>query len=103
MQAPKHLSTDARSLWNKICKEYVDLDEFAFLVLRTALESWDRLQAARKILDLEGFFYESTSGLKKEHPAVKVEKQSRDGFLASLRLLGLNLAEPGDIGRPPGS
>ena len=99
---PEHLSPAARRLWTKITGEFVDFDAYAFLVLRTALESWDRLQEARKILDEEGCFY-NAGALKREHPAARVEKQSRDGFLAALRLLGLNLAEPGDVGRPPGT
>lgn len=102
-KAPPHLSTESKKLWRDIAQAYSDFDEYGYLILRTGLEAFDRLQDARRRIDKEGLCYKTKSGYKREHPMLKIEKQARDGFLSAMRLLGLNIELPGDIGRPPGS
>jgi P27 family predicted phage terminase small subunit len=102
-KAPAHLSAEARRLWYKIARTYTDFDEYGFLVLRVALESFDRLQEARRAIEAEGVTYVTETGYKREHPALKTEKSSRDGFIAAIRLLGLNIDLPAGLGRPPGT
>ena len=103
MKAPSHLSSESQDLWRSITHEFVDADTHFFMVLQTALEARDRMQEARRVVDAEGAYYTSSTGMKKAHPALTIEREARSGFLAALRLLGLNLAEPADVGRPPGT
>jgi P27 family predicted phage terminase small subunit len=98
---PKTLSRESRRIWRDITGEWV-LDTQALIVLKVALESYDRLQSARQEIERDGVTVDTPTGYKREHPSIKVEKQSRDGFLASWRLLGLNISPPGEVGRPAG-
>jgi phage terminase small subunit len=95
------LSKEGKEIWNKNNEEF-SLDAEAFPVLKTAVENYDRMNAARKLIKKEGFVVSDPSGRKRTHPAVSVEKEARSGFLQSWRLLGLNTEIPGPVGRPPG-
>lgn len=101
-KAPSNLTRETARLWNKLCKEY-SFDDAGFLLLKVALEAYDRLQSARQQIDEEGAVIETPTHYFKEHPALKVEKQARDGFLSAMRMLNLDVEPGGDIGRPPGS
>ena len=50
---PDHLSREAKSWWQKINEEW-ELGIDALLVLRGALEAFDRCEQARKLLEKEG-------------------------------------------------
>ena len=96
---PGNLSNESKGIWKKLNSEW-EFDTQALLILKTALEAYDRLTEARQQIDTEGITYTTGTGFKREHPSLKVEKQSRDGFLAAWRMLNLNIEPPGDIGRP---
>ena len=100
--APKHLSREAKMIWRKINTER-ELYDCDLVVLKVALEAYDRLMDARRIIDSEGVYYSTDTGFKREHPCLKIEKEARSGFLQAWRMLNLNIEVPGDIGRPPGS
>ena len=52
---PSHLSKEARRIWIQLCGTWnFENSPDALLVLRTGLESFDRLQQARKLIDSEG-------------------------------------------------
>ena len=101
-KAPGNLSRESALLWNRLCKEYA-FDDAGFLLLKVALEAYDRLQGARRQIDEEGAVVETPTHFFKEHPCLKIEKQARDGFLSAMRMLNLDIEPSGDIGRPPGS
>lgn len=101
MKMPEHLSDEARNLWAYV-EESFHLEHQDFLRLRAACEAWDRLQQARRQLAESGPFYEDRFGAPRAHPAVALERDSRIGFMRSLREIGLDVAAgAGDMLRPP--
>ena len=98
-RTPGNLSNESKGIWKKLNSEW-EFDTQALLILKTALEAYDRLTEARSQIDEEGITYLTDTGYRREHPAIKIEKQARDGFLAAWRMLNLNIEPPGDIGRP---
>jgi P27 family predicted phage terminase small subunit len=100
---PKHLSLEARRLWVSLVSEW-SFNGAELEILRTALESRDRYQQARRQIDKEGLTVVSETGVVHKHPAVEVEKIARSGFLQAFKMLGLREDElPARLGRPPGS
>ena len=102
-RAPAHLSKEAKKIWSELLSEY-DLNDAAGLrILRVALESFDRAQAAREAIDEEGMTVIDKAGQTKSHPLLPIERDSRAAFLAGLKALNLDL-EPLKTGpgRPPG-
>jgi phage terminase small subunit len=85
----------ARRHWNRIVKEY-ELTVDASMILATALENWDTAEEAGRLIRKEGLIVAG-----KRHPALEIKKTSTLIFLRSMRELGLNIADPGDVGRPP--
>ena len=98
---PKHLSKESKKLWRSICSQW-DFDASGFMLLQTAFEAYDRLLEAKNIIDRDGIVIETPTKFKKIHPALRIEKESRAGFLQAWRMLNLDIDAPGDIGRPPG-
>ena len=94
MTIPKHLSAESKRTWRRVAGEY-DLTPDAEMLLRGALENWDRAQAARELVSREGIVLNG-----KRHPAVDVEKQAYGLFQRFMRALGLDVAQPGPVGRP---
>ena len=95
MKCPVHLSLEARRHWNRITAAYAITADSA-MILETALSNWDMAQAARELLRKEGMVVDG-----KRHPAIETQKLGDMIFLRCMRELGLNLAPPGDVGRPP--
>jgi P27 family predicted phage terminase small subunit len=94
MAIPKHLSPESKRTWRRIAAEY-NLTPDAELLLRAALENWDRAQAARAMVTADGLVIDG-----KRHPAVDVEKQAFGLFQRFMRQLGLDVIQPGAVGRP---
>ena len=103
-RAPEHLSDEAKGIWKQYCDTW-NLKNFpdALLTLRTLLESFDRFQGSRKILDVEGITITSRTAAGdikvQKHPALEAEKAARAGLLQALRMLGLSLESSGLTGR----
>ncbi len=95
MRPPEHLSAESKSAWRRLEKEY-ELTPDASLLLRAALENWDRAQAAREMVNRDGLVLDG-----KRHPAVDIEKQAYGLFQRFIRQLGLDIVPPGPTGRPP--
>ena len=68
------------------------------MVLKTALEQYDLYNRAQRQLKREKLTVPTAAG-KKTNPLVTVMRTARDGFLASMRMLGLGL-DVADVGRP---
>lgn len=95
-KAPKHFSEKARKLWRTIHQEY-ELEVESAELLRVALENLDLADRARELLRTEGLV---VSG--KKHPASDAVKLHDGMFMRALRQLGLDVVQPGPMGRPPG-
>lgn len=94
---PKTLSTESRSIWMQINRNY-ELEYEKMLLLKTALEQYDLYIQSFEELRRDGISTETRQGIK-THPAASVMKSARDGFLQAMRLLGISL-EVRDVGRP---
>jgi P27 family predicted phage terminase small subunit len=95
MKPPLHLSAESKTTWRRIAKEY-ELTPDAALLLRAALENWDRAQSARELVNKEGIVVAAH-----RHPAIDIEKQAYGLFQRFMRQLGLDITPPGPTGRPP--
>jgi P27 family predicted phage terminase small subunit len=88
---PKTLSPEAKRLWRGLTKEYA-IDDMAGLAILTAgLESYDRAQTAKALLDIEGPTVTDRWKQRKAHPAASIERDSRAAFLSALKQLNLDL------------
>jgi len=101
---PKHLSREARRIWKQLNETWeLKNSPDALLILRTALESFDRLQQARLVLDADGCVIktQTAAGDVKilKHPALEAEKSARGGLLQAFRMLGLEFENSGLKGR----
>ena len=76
---PKHLSAEARRLWDRLTTDYVLDDAGGMLLLRSALEAFDRLQDARKTLATDGAIVRDRWGQPKPHPALAIERDEKIG------------------------
>lgn len=102
-KAPAHLSKEAKIMWNDLIDEYGIGDCAGLRILRVALESFDRAQAARENIDRVGLLVKDKFGQVKPHPLLPIERDSRAAFLSGLKALNLDLEPLRDRpGRPGG-
>lgn len=99
---PAHLSPEAAAWWDKINSGWT-LDDPGLLLLESALESFDRMRQAQKILKKEGQVVRDRFGQPKAHPATLTERDSKTTMLRIFKGLNLDLEplNPGP-GRPAG-
>ena len=97
---PAILSAVARKWWREIVNLY-DFDEQpeCHLVLSSALQSFDRWQEAKAIVDREGIVLNERFGQPKQHPATIVERDSKMAMIRAFKALGLDILPPGLPGR----
>ena len=102
-KAPKHLAADGRALWEAIVRDYSLDDPAGLVLLTTAAECLDRMKQAQALITEHGPVFEDRYGGLKSNPANKIELDSRNGMLAALRALNLDLEPLRDgPGRPGG-
>lgn len=99
---PAHLGKEARGWWIKICEEYAIDDEAGMLLLQIALESFDRMRGAQRVIRREGQSVRDRFGQQKAHPLLVVERDARSAMLAALKALNLDVEPLGAPGRPAG-
>ena len=97
--APRHLTAATRRWWDDVTAAF-DLEPHHLRLLQQAGEAWDRGQAARAQIALEGMTWTDKSGAPHPHPCVAIERDSRLSFARLLRELDLDAAPPADP-RPP--
>lgn len=103
MDIPKHLGTAGRALFARLAEEYAISDAAGATLLVVAAECLDRMREAQAEIDLHGLQTPDRYGSLKANPAVGIEKDSRNGLLAALKALNLDLEPLRDgPGRPPG-
>lgn len=99
---PKHLKTAGRKLFRDLAEEYAIDDAAGLTLLCTAAECLDRMRAAQKAIEAHGEVVEDRYGVPKQNPACALEKDSRNGLLAALKAMNLDLEPLRDgPGRPP--
>lgn len=103
LKAPNHLGKDGRALWRQLQSDYGISDAAGLALLTTAAECLDRIRAAQAAIAEHGEIVIDRYGSPKINPAATLEKDSRNGLLASLRALNLDIEPLRDgPGRPPG-
>jgi len=98
-KAPSHLSAPAREFWRWAIHEFV-LEPNHLLLLAKALEAFDRAEQARNVIRRDGMFISDRYGQPRPHPAVQIERDSRDALARLLRQLDL-AGEPDASRRRP--
>ena len=101
---PKTLSKEAAAWWTNLVDEYALDDQAALLLLETAMLAFDRMNAARRAIAKEGMTFKDRWGQRRVHPLLAAERDARQGMLAALRALHLDVEPLRDgPGRPGGS
>ena len=97
---PADLSPAAKKWWREIVGLY-DFDEQpdAHLILGSALQSFDRWQQAKAIVDSEGPVVNDRFGQPKQYPATIIERDSKMAMIRAIKALGLDILPPGLPGR----
>ncbi len=90
---PSHLSNASKRWWKEVVATYA-LEPHHLKLLQLAAESWDRCQQGRRAIGIEGPFVADRYGARAPHPAIRVERDSRQDFARLLRQLDLD-SEPG--------
>jgi P27 family predicted phage terminase small subunit len=100
---PKRLSTEGKAWWRKLVAEYGIEDQAGLLLLQTALEAFDRMRDAQRVVAAEGMTTTDRFGQIKAHGLLTVERDNRAQMLSALRQLNLDIEPLRDgPGRPPG-
>ena len=99
LKIPKHLTVSSRHFYAQICDNFV-LESHHLRLLQLLCEAFDRGQEARKLLAQEVLtVVDSKLGIKRPHPCVSIERDSRTAVARLTR--ELNLSEEPDDSRPP--
>lgn len=77
-----------------------ELESHHLLLLQAACEAWDRMQQARVAIKRDGAYLPDRYGVRKPHPAIGVERDSRVAFARLVRELDLD-GEPAPDPRVP--
>ena len=103
LKAPSHLGPDGRTLWRSIVADYAISDAAGLTLVTTVCECLDRMRQAQVLIEEHGACIVSDDGTLRSNPAAKVELDSRNGMLAAMRQLNLDLEPQRDHpGRPVG-
>ena len=99
LKVPKHLTAASKRFYEQVSNDYV-LESHHLRLLQLLCEAFDRGQEARKILAAEGLtVVDSKLGIKRPHPCISIERDSRTAVARLTR--ELNLSEEPDDSRPP--
>ena len=102
MHPPEHLKAAGRQLWLDLADEYGIEDSAGLTLLCTAAECLDRMREAQRAIEEHGAVVDDRYGVPKQHPACALEKDSRNGLMAALKAMNLDLEPLRDgPGRPP--
>jgi hypothetical protein len=88
---PSGLSRAAQKLWRELCREYSIEDSGGLAILETGLRAFDRMEAARRIIEAEGMQAPDRFGVMKPHGLLAAERDARGQWLAALKQLCLDV------------
>ena len=104
MKPPAHLGKDGRLLFEQLVSEFGIADVGGLTLVTVAAECRDRMMEAQASIKQFGAVIVTPSGNLRPNPALKVEVDARNGLLAVLRALNLDLEPLRDqLGRPAGT
>ena len=99
---PACLSDEAGRWWKTITEDWL-LEPHSKIILTSALESFDRMNQAKAIVDKEGLVVADRFGQPRPHPAALLERDARAAMERALKSLNLDMEPIGVIGRPGGT
>ncbi len=85
----KHLRKPTQTWVKSVLKDF-DLEEHHFKLLVLAAESWDRVCAAREIIDAQGMTYFDRFDQPKARPEIAIERDHKIVLARLLRELSLD-------------
>jgi len=88
------LSREASAMKKKILTEYQITDQAGLEILARAMESFDRMQAASKIIDRDGMTTRNRFDELREHPSMNSERKARAQFLIAMKMLNFDVGAP---------
>lgn len=101
---PAHLGKHGKQLWSQLVDEYEIGDSAGLAYVTTACECLDRMREAQKLIKEHGVSIKTGGDSLKTNPACKVELDSRNGFLAAMKALNIDIELSRDkAGRPVGT
>ncbi|MBS3649670.1 hypothetical protein KEU06_13740 [Pseudaminobacter sp. 19-2017] len=99
-KVPKHLRKSTQT-WVKSVVSDFEMEEHHFKLLLAAAESWDRVCAAREVIDRDGMTYTDRFGQPKARPEIGIERDNKVLLARLLRELALDGVDAPDAPRPP--
>ena len=95
----KYWKYETKRIWSRMLEEW-NFDFQGRLLLKTALEEYDKwLISSEKVREL-GPVITTPTGQLRRNPACDLANDARSGFLAAWLMLHLDVAPPGEVGRP---
>lgn len=92
-KAPQHLSPESEEFYSHVAGNY-ELDSHHLKLLEASCDAWDRMIAARQIIDDAGsVVFVDRFEQPRQHPAVRIEQESRSQFMRLIRELDLDEGE----------
>src|SRR5262245_22693331 len=91
MKPPPHLGKDGKQIWEQLVSEFGIADAGGLTLVTTIAECRDRLTEAQALIKRHGAVIATTTGVLRSNPALKVEVDARNGMLAALRMLNLDI------------
>ena len=88
---PTHLDKAGAGLWSDVVRQYRIADGAGLALVTTAAECLDRMRQAQEAIAQHGVLVRDRYGGLKANPAIAVERGARDGMIAALRSLNLDL------------
>jgi phage terminase small subunit len=98
---PEGLSERVQALWTEITETW-DMERHHLVLLEEALRALDRITEARTEIKKHGIVVKTKSGYSRANPALQVERDAGNRFLATWKAIGFDMEPPKEVGRPPG-
>jgi phage terminase small subunit len=97
-RSPAHLKVDGCRLWCAITREYRVGDGAGLALVTVAAECLDRMRQAQEAIREHGPLVSDRYGCLKANPACTLERDARNGMIAALKALNLDLEPVRDRG-----
>jgi phage terminase small subunit len=89
--SPLHLEKPEAAMWRSLVREYTFDNPGSLALLTVALESHQRARQCREMIDKQGVTIQDRFNQTRPHPLLQGERDARSAFLATMRLLNLDL------------
>src|SRR6478736_3529667 len=97
MKPPPHLGKDGREIWSQLVSEFAITDAGGLAMVTIIGECKDRIAEAQTVIRKHGAVIATDTGVLRSNPALKIETDARNGMLAALRALNLDIEPLRDL------